>query len=43
MEDVEEEPVMDIDSGNVKEPLEVVEYVNEIYAHYRKTEVICNC
>ncbi|PON66236.1 Cyclin [Parasponia andersonii] len=38
MEDVEEEPVMDIDSDNLKDPLSVVEYVNEIYAHYRKTE-----
>lgn len=40
MEDVEEEePVMDIDSCNLKDPLSVVEYINEIYAHYRKTEV----
>ncbi|GMN50089.1 hypothetical protein TIFTF001_019253 [Ficus carica] len=44
MEDVEdeeeekEEPVMDIDSANLKDPLSVVEYINEIYAHYRKTE-----
>lgn len=45
MEDVEDEeeekvePVMDIDSANLKDPLSVVEYINEIYAHYRKTEV----
>ncbi|XP_024031374.1 G2/mitotic-specific cyclin-2 isoform X2 [Morus notabilis] len=39
MEDVEEEePVMDIDCCNLKDPLSVVEYINEIYAHYRKTE-----
>ena len=43
MEDVEEEeeeePVIDIDDGNLKDPLSVVEYVSEIYDHYRKTEV----
>ncbi|CAB4291000.1 unnamed protein product [Prunus armeniaca] len=36
-EDVEE-PVMDIDSCGLKDPLNVVEYIDDIYAHYRKTE-----
>ncbi|BBH09881.1 Cyclin B2, partial [Prunus dulcis] len=36
-EDVEE-PVMDIDSCGSKDPLNVVEYIDDIYAHYRKTE-----
>lgn len=34
-----EEPVMDIDTSCVKDPLSVVEYIEDIYAHYRKTEV----
>ncbi|KAH7852730.1 hypothetical protein Vadar_028446 [Vaccinium darrowii] len=38
MEDVEENPVMDIDSGDVKDPLAVVEYIESIHAHYRETE-----
>lgn len=38
MEDVEEDPVMDIDSGDVKDPLAVVEYIESIHAHYRETE-----
>ncbi|KAK9944377.1 hypothetical protein M0R45_009949 [Rubus argutus] len=33
-----EEPVMDIDTSCVKDPLSVVEYIEDIYAHYRKTE-----
>lgn len=41
MEDTED-PIVDIDSGNLKDPLAVVEYVDDIYAYYRKTEVICD-
>ncbi|XP_010935270.1 cyclin-B2-2 isoform X1 [Elaeis guineensis] len=38
MEDLEEEPVPDIDSCDAKNPLAVVEYVEEIYDFYRQTE-----
>ncbi|GJZ47719.1 G2/mitotic-specific cyclin-2 isoform X2, partial [Tanacetum coccineum] len=38
-EDVYEEPLMDIDEADKNDPLSVVEYINEIYAHYRKQEV----
>ncbi|KAK4284909.1 hypothetical protein QN277_001678 [Acacia crassicarpa] len=37
MEDVEE-PVMDIDVCDAKDPLAVVEYIDEIYEFYRKIE-----
>lgn len=30
---------MDIDNCGLKDPLNVVEYIDDIYAHYRKTEV----
>ncbi|PIN17206.1 G2/Mitotic-specific cyclin A [Handroanthus impetiginosus] len=43
MEDIdgeeEEEPVMDIDSCDKKNPLAVTEYINELYAYYKKTEI----
>lgn len=38
MEDIFEEPVMDIDVLDTKNPLAVVEYVDDLYAHYRKME-----
>ncbi|KAK4548690.1 hypothetical protein RGQ29_032783 [Quercus rubra] len=37
MEDVEE-PVIDIDSSDLKDPLAVVEYIDDITAYYRETE-----
>lgn len=40
MEDVvEEDPVHDIDSNDKRNPLAVVEYIEDIYAYYRKIEV----
>ncbi|CAL5377927.1 unnamed protein product [Camellia sinensis] len=40
MEDVDDDddPVLDIDSSDIKNPLAVVEYVEDIYAHYREAE-----
>ncbi|GMN28748.1 hypothetical protein TIFTF001_002149 [Ficus carica] len=39
MEDIaEKEPVADIDSSDAKNPLAVVDYVEDIYAFYSKTE-----
>lgn len=38
-EEEEEEPIMDIDGRDKKNPLAVVEYVEDIYAYYRKMEV----
>lgn len=37
MEDVEE-PVIDIDSSDLKDPLAVVEYIDDIIAYCRETE-----
>ena len=39
MEDLEEEPIPDIDSCDAKNPLAVVEYVEDIYNFYRQIEV----
>ncbi|KAL7612631.1 hypothetical protein Lser_V15G04851 [Lactuca serriola] len=39
-EDVYEEPVLDIDNADKGNPLAVVEYIDEIFAHYRKQEVL---
>lgn len=39
MEDIEEEPVIDIDSRDKKDQLAVVEYIDDLYAFYRKSEV----
>lgn len=41
MEDIEEddEPIVDIDIGDKANPLAVVDYVDDIYAFYRKMEV----
>ncbi|XP_022880286.1 cyclin-B2-3-like [Olea europaea var. sylvestris] len=40
MEDIDdvEEPVVDIDSGDKKNPLAAVEYIDDIYTYYKKTE-----
>lgn len=39
MEDIFEETVLDIDGGDAKDPLSVVEYVEDLYASYKKMEV----
>lgn len=41
MEDIaeEEDPLIDIDIVDSDNPLAVVEYVDDLYAHYRKIEV----
>ncbi|XVE67280.1 hypothetical protein DITRI_Ditri08aG0148000 [Diplodiscus trichospermus] len=39
MEDVEDS-IIDIDSSDSKDPLALVEYVDDIYAYYRETEII---
>ncbi|PON50005.1 Cyclin [Parasponia andersonii] len=38
MEDIVEEPIADIDGCDLKNPLAVVDYVEDIYAFYRKME-----
>ncbi|KAF8410309.1 hypothetical protein HHK36_002835 [Tetracentron sinense] len=38
MEDIMVEPIIDIDIGDTKNPLAVVEYIEDIYAYYKKTE-----
>lgn len=40
--EVAEDPILDIDSRDLENPLAVVEYVDDIYAYYRKIE-ICSC
>lgn len=35
----EEDLVIDIDSSDLKDPLAVVEYIDDIIAYYRKNEV----
>ena len=39
MEDVEEEPVLDIDGCDKRDPLAVVEYIDDLYNFYKKAEV----
>lgn len=40
MEDMDEdEPIVDIDSCDKNNPLAVTEYIEDVYAHYKKTEV----
>lgn len=39
MEDICEETSTDIDSCDAKDPLAVVEYVEDMYAYYKKMEV----
>ncbi|XWS45635.1 hypothetical protein CRYUN_Cryun15aG0153400 [Craigia yunnanensis] len=38
MEDIVEEPIVDIDGCDAKNPLAIVEYVEDLYAYYRKME-----
>ncbi|PWA53202.1 Cyclin A/B/D/E [Artemisia annua] len=38
MEDIFEEPIVDIDISDTINPLAVVEYVQDLYTHYRRTE-----
>ncbi|KAI3927671.1 hypothetical protein MKW92_043554 [Papaver armeniacum] len=38
MEDIVEEPILDIDSCDSKKTLAVVDYIDDIYAHYKKIE-----
>uniref|UniRef100_A0A2C9WL48 B-like cyclin n=1 Tax=Manihot esculenta TaxID=3983 RepID=A0A2C9WL48_MANES len=38
MEDIIEEPILDIDGCDAKNPLAVVDYVEDMYAYYRKKE-----
>lgn len=40
MEDIFEETIDDIDKGDVKNPLVVADYVEDLYAYYRRMEVI---
>lgn len=40
LEDVAEDPVMDIDYEEKKNPQAVVEYIDDIYNFYKKAEVI---
>ncbi|CAL5326555.1 unnamed protein product [Camellia sinensis] len=42
MEDIFEEPVVDIDICDAKNTLAVVDYVHDLYAHYKKMEN-CSC
>ncbi|KAI7740903.1 hypothetical protein M8C21_027220 [Ambrosia artemisiifolia] len=39
-EDVYEEQILDIDDADKDDPLAVVEYVDEIYAYYKKQEIL---
>ncbi|XP_050267881.1 G2/mitotic-specific cyclin-2-like isoform X1 [Quercus robur] len=38
MEDIDDEPVFDIDSCDKKNSLAVVEYINDLYTNYKKAE-----
>ncbi|KAI9109636.1 hypothetical protein K1719_019266 [Acacia pycnantha] len=40
MEDIIEEPIVDIDSGDANNPLAVVDYVDELHDYYREMESI---
>ncbi|GAB4848393.1 G2/mitotic-specific cyclin-1 [Ancistrocladus abbreviatus] len=42
MEDIFEEPILDIDGCDAKNPLAVVDYLEDLFSHYRKTEA-CSC
>ena len=39
MEDIAVEQVVDIDSVDKNNPLAVVEYIDDLYAYYKRTEV----
>lgn len=43
MEDIFEENIIDIDGDDAKNPLAVVEYVQDLFASYRKMEVSLIC
>ncbi|KAL4272276.1 hypothetical protein GQ457_13G020580 [Hibiscus cannabinus] len=38
MEDIDDEPLQDIDNGDKNNPLAVVEYIDDLYKFYRKAE-----
>lgn len=38
MEDIAEDPIVDIDIDDKKNPLAVVEYIDDLYAYYKKVE-----
>ncbi|GAB4847617.1 hypothetical protein Ancab_026678 [Ancistrocladus abbreviatus] len=38
IEDIFEEPILDIDGCDAKNPLAVVDYLEDLYSHYRKME-----
>ncbi|XP_052197068.1 G2/mitotic-specific cyclin-2-like [Diospyros lotus] len=42
MEDIFEDAILDIDNTNAKNPLAVADYVDDLYAYYRKMES-CSC
>lgn len=39
MEDILEEPIVDIDGKDKNNPLAALDYVKDLYAYYRKMEV----
>lgn len=39
MEDIFEDPILDIDGRDSKNPLAVTDYVDDLYTYYRKMEV----
>jgi hypothetical protein len=39
MEDIMEEPILDIDTSDADNPLAVTEYIEDLYSYYRKVEV----
>jgi cyclin B len=38
MEDIMEEPILDIDTSDADNPLAVTEYIEDLYSYYRKVE-----
>ncbi|XP_073059893.1 G2/mitotic-specific cyclin-2-like isoform X2 [Primulina eburnea] len=41
MEDIFEDPILDIDGCDSKDPLAVIEYVEDLYVYYKKIESSC--
>jgi cyclin B len=39
MEDIMEEPILDIDTTDANNPLAVTEYIEDLYSYYRKVEI----
>lgn len=39
MEEADEDLILDIDSVDKKNPLAVVEYIDDLYSYYKKAEV----